>query len=281
MGKPLKYKEMLRELRSCLEELPEHRRGENKQYELRDAGLSAFSVFYMQAPSFLAWQEDMEKKKGKNNARSLFGIEKILGVEQIKNLLDPVAEEAMGRPFWRMYHGLERRGQLQGYEGVGGTTMISLDGTQHQASQAIHCEQCRVTMRKEKAYYEHQVLLAVVCAPEQAHVICLEPEFIRPQDGHEKQDCEQAAIKRWVQRHAGEFGPWWVTVLTDDLHSHQPTCAWLIAHKMFFRAQLWSWPATSSQRALVLSPAGFCGAYRLASGLRHVSSRAHGPGRPP
>ena len=112
--------------------------------------------------------------------------------------------------------------------------MISLDGTQHQASQAIYCEQCRVSVRKEKAYYEHQVLLAVVCAPEQAHVICLEPEFIRPQDGHKKQDCEQAAIKRWVQRHAGEFEPWRVTVLTDDLHSHQPTCEWLIAHKMFF-----------------------------------------------
>jgi len=83
MSKPLKYKEMLRELRGCLEELPEHRRGENKPYELRDAGLSAFSVFYMQAPSFLAWQGDMEKKKGKNNARSLFGIAKIPGVEQI------------------------------------------------------------------------------------------------------------------------------------------------------------------------------------------------------
>ena len=83
MGKPWKYKEMLREQQGCLEELPDHRRGENEQYELGDAGLSAFSVFYMQAPSFLAWQGDMEKKKGKKNGRSLFGIAKIPGVEQI------------------------------------------------------------------------------------------------------------------------------------------------------------------------------------------------------
>jgi hypothetical protein len=65
-------------------------------------------------------------------------------------------------------------------------------------------------------------------------VICLEPEFITPQDGHNKQDCEQAAIKRWVKRHAGKFAPWSVTVLADDLHSHQPTCELLIANKMYF-----------------------------------------------
>lgn len=238
MSKHVQYKEMLREVGDALAELPEHRRGENWQYELRDAGLSAFSVFYMQAPSFLAWQEDMEKKKGKNNARSLFGIRKTPGVEQIKNLLDPVREEGLGRPFWWVYHELAGRGQLQGYQGVAGTYLISLDGTRHHASPVIHCPQCRVTVRKEKASYEHQVLLAVVCAPEREQVICLEPEFITPQDGHDKQDCEQAAIKRWVQRHGpgptGEFAPWRVTVLADDLHSHQPMCELLMAQQMYF-----------------------------------------------
>ena len=91
-----------------------------------------------------------------------------------------------------------------------------------------------MTVHKESVHYAHQVLLAVLCAPGQEQVICLEPEFITPQDGHKKQDCEQAAIKRWVQRHADKFAPWSVTVLTDDLHSHQPTCEWLIAHKMYF-----------------------------------------------
>ena len=44
---------------------------------------------------------------------------------------------------------------------------------------------------------------AVLCGAGQAQVVCLEPEFITPQDGHEKQDCEQQAIKRWVKRNAG------------------------------------------------------------------------------
>ena len=36
------------------------------------------------------------------------------------------------------------------------------------------------------------------------HVISLEPEFIVPQDGHEKQDCEIQAGKRWLEKN-GEY----------------------------------------------------------------------------
>jgi len=91
-----------------------------------------------------------------------------------------------------------------------------------------------VTVRDEKTYYAHLVMLAVLNAPEKKQVFCLDPEFITPQDGHEKQDCEQQAIKRWVERNAERFEPWQVTILTDDLHCHQPFCELLRKHKMHF-----------------------------------------------
>ena len=53
---------MLEGMRQDLEGVPEHRTGRNTQYEIADAGLGAFSVFYMQSPSFLAHQRDMERK---------------------------------------------------------------------------------------------------------------------------------------------------------------------------------------------------------------------------
>lgn len=234
MGAGLKYKEMLRMLRSRLEEIGEPRQGRNKQYELGDVGMSAFSVFYMQSPSFLSWQQDMEKRQGRNNAHSLFGIEEIPCVEQIKNILDRVDEKELEEVYWQVYEAMERRGQLQNFGTVRGTRLISLDGTQHHSSQKIHCQNCRVTVQQERAYYSHQVLLAVVNAPGQEHVICLAPEFIRPQDGKSKQDCEQAAIKRWLSKHSQRFAPWSVTLVADDLHSHQPTCELVIAHQQYF-----------------------------------------------
>jgi hypothetical protein len=53
-------------------------------------------------------------------------------------------------------------------------------------------------------------------------VIALAPEFITPQDGSDQQDCEVAAAKRWVSTHANQFIGQPVTLLGDDLYSHQP-----------------------------------------------------------
>ena len=78
------------------------------------------------------------------------------------------------------------------------------------------------------------VLAAVLVAPGKEHVIPLDPEFISPQDGHNKQDCEQQAIKRWVKRNAGRFAPWKLTILTDDLHSHEPLCELLANNKVHY-----------------------------------------------
>lgn len=234
MNKGLKFGEMLGMLKAGLAEIPEHRGGQNTQYEIADAGLSAFSVFFMQSPSFLAHQREMERKKGRNNARSLFGVQVIPSDGQTRNLLDPVEPVWLGMPFWEIYTRLADGGLLEDYRGIGGTRLVSLDGSQYFSSQRIHCDSCRVKVQDEQTTYFHQALLAVVCAPGKEHVVCLEPEFILPQDGHEKQDCEQQAMKRWVHRHASRFDPWGTTILADDLHCHQPICEELLAHKMHF-----------------------------------------------
>jgi hypothetical protein len=230
----MKFGEMLEGLRQDLDGVPEHRTGRNTRYEIADAGLGAFSVFYMQSPSFLAHQRDMQRKKSRNNAQGLFGIERIPSDGQIRNLLDPVEASALYGGFWEIYERLEERGHLEEYRGIADTRLISLDGSQYFSSQKIHCPHCQVTVRDETAYYSHTVMLAVVCAPGAEQVICLDPEFIRPQDGHEKQDCEQQASKRWVERNAQRFEPWGVTILADDLHAHQPFCELLLKHKMHF-----------------------------------------------
>ncbi len=234
MGKRLKFQEMVRFAHQSLEKAPDHRQGKNSQYEIADAGSGAFSAFYMQAPSFLAHQRDMQKRKGQNNAHSLFEMETIPSDGQIRNLLDPVQASYLRPPFWQVYERLQAGKYLDDYRSVGQTQLLSFDGTQYFSSQKIHCPNCTVRVREEQEYYSHSVLAAVLVAPGQEHVIALEPEFITPQDGHDKQDCEQQAIKRWVKRNAERFEPWQVTAMTDDLHSHQPLCELLIENKMHF-----------------------------------------------
>lgn len=73
MAKRVRFQEMLEDLREGLHAIPEHRQGRNTQYEIEDAGLAAFSVFYLQSPSFLAYQQQMRERQGQDNARSCLG----------------------------------------------------------------------------------------------------------------------------------------------------------------------------------------------------------------
>jgi hypothetical protein len=234
MTKPVRFQEMLAIYRNSLTTIPDPRKGSNTQYEVEDAGLSAFSVFYLQSPSFLAHQQQMKKRLGRDNARSLFGIENIPGDAQIRNLLDPTDPRLLGEPFWEIYGRVRASGHLDSYRHIGGTFLCSMDGTRSFSSEKIHCDNCTVYESGDRTDYAHMVVAAVLSAPGQSHVLALEPEFIVPQDGHDKQDCEQEAIKRWVKRNAKRFEPWEVTILTDDLHSHQPLCALLLENEFHF-----------------------------------------------
>jgi hypothetical protein len=73
-------------------------------------------------------------------------------------------------------------------------------------------------------HYYHSAIIPVLVKPESRHVLSLTPEFIVPQDGHKKQDCERAAVKRWLQQHHAHYQPHTVTFLGDDLYANQPLC---------------------------------------------------------
>jgi hypothetical protein len=228
------FESLMKPLRDSFKQLPDHRQGKNTTYAIKDAAAGAFSVFFMQSPSFLAHQRDMQRKQGRNNAASLFGVEQIPSDPQLRNLLDPIAPEHLRAPYWALYEQLQAGGHLHQYVGFANNLLLALDGTYYFSSQKLHCENCTVHTHGEQTRYSHAAVTPVLVAPGQSSVISLEPEFILPQDGSEKQDCEQQAVKRWLARNAQRFAPWSVTILTDDLHSRQPFCALLLQHRFNF-----------------------------------------------
>jgi hypothetical protein len=64
----------------------------------------------------------------------------------------------------------------------------------------------------------------VLVKPDCEQVLALPPEFIVPQDGQEKQDCERTAVKRWLIQHHEHFAEHKITYLGDDLYANQPLC---------------------------------------------------------
>src|SRR4051794_41966275 len=52
-------------LRGCCQSLPDLRRGGDVRYTMADIGLSAFFLFFLQSPSFLAHQRRLEAGEGR------------------------------------------------------------------------------------------------------------------------------------------------------------------------------------------------------------------------
>ena len=235
MYEALKLTRMIKGLEQTFEKFPEHRRGKNSQYEIADAGMGAFSVFFTQSPSFLAYQRDLKLRKGRSNAEKLFALRDIPSDNQIRSLLDPISPRHLEAYYREIFRDLERDGVLKGFQSFANTLLVAIDGTEYFSSKKIACEQCsqRIVKSGEINYF-HSVLTPVIVQPGNEHVISLEPEFIIPQDGHEKQDCEIQAGKRWLEKHGDFYAKRGVTILGNDLYSRQPFCQALRDKRLHF-----------------------------------------------
>jgi len=225
-------------IRRRLAAFHDRRIGKNKKYSMEDIALSAFSVFYTQCPSFLASQKAMRQNKGRSNAQTLFQIEEIPSDNHVRDTLDEVAPEELYPIYNEIFEGLRDSKVLRSFQTLGGTTPIALDGTWYFSSQNIHCDQCtRIEHRNGEITYYHSAITPVIVAPGQKHAIALRPEFIAPQDGHDKQDCEIAAAKRWLDKEAARYLSGLndnVTYLGDDLYAHQPFCRRVLLQRSHF-----------------------------------------------
>lgn len=231
MSKPLALKKIISHFRESWQGLPDERKANNNtRYRIADAGLAAFSTFFLQLPSFLAFQRRMEQSKGRSNSQSLFQVEQIPSDAQIRNLLDPLTPEQFDGDYRWVVAELEKSGHLQPFRSQANTLLVALDGVTYHSSTTIHCAECLQREDKQGVlHYYHSAIAPIIVHPNLAHVLPLPPELIVPQDGHEKQDCERSAVKRWLTRHAPHDVPGTITYLGDDLYANQPLCQ-QIAH---------------------------------------------------
>jgi hypothetical protein len=104
------------------------------------------------------------------------------------------------------------------------------------SSEKISCPKClKREDRTGTEHFYHRAITPVFVKDGQVQVLPLPPEFITPQDGSEKQDCERVAAKRWLAQHHKHFDDYSITYLGDDMYANQPLCQ-LIAetYRQFF-----------------------------------------------
>src|SRR3954469_12695286 len=193
---------LLSELKEVCAGLEDKRQGPGYRYTMADIGLAAFSVFFLQSPSCLGHQRALAEGHGRSNCQTLLGMAAIPSDSHIRQMLDGNSPGAFDGLFIKALETVAAADGLSAFQRLGGRLLIALDGTEHHCSRKIGCPQCS-TRRRADGGVEcfHSFLGASVVAPGHAQVLPLPAEFITPQDGAGKQDCERAAAKRWLARH--------------------------------------------------------------------------------
>mgnify|MGYP002636165549 CR=1 FL=1 len=219
---------LISDLREVCAGLPDRRQGpaSARTYSMADIGLSAFALFFMGSPSFLAHQRVLAQGHRLSNCQTLFGMSAIPTDNHIRQMLDGVSPTAFDGLFFNALEMLADGEALAPFQRLDGRLLVALDGTEHHCSRKIRCAQCSTRRRTDGGTeFFHTFLGASLVAPGHTQVLPLPPEPIAPQDGTEKQDCERNAAKRWLATYAPSMARYRPVYLGDDLFACQPIVA--------------------------------------------------------
>lgn len=207
-------------VRGGFERIPDWR-AENVSISLSDALMSGFAMFSLKDPSLLAYDE---RRRTDSNLRSIYGIENAPCDTQMRTILDDVESVEIRPVFKRVHRQLEQSGELCKFKFLGGSYLVSLDGTGYFCSKKVHCDACleKVNKKTGEVTYYHQLLGGVIIHPNRQEVIPLMPEPIVKQDGETKNDCERNAAKRFLAQLKQDYPHMTFTITEDALSPNAP-----------------------------------------------------------
>jgi hypothetical protein len=218
--------------RTDLRGLADKRRVKNSQFSMRDIGLAGFAPFFMQSPSFLSHRRQICERigHGRSNCQTLLGMGEIPTDNHIRTMLDDVEPSNLYRLFDEVLAVVQSAGALPSLTNLGGHTLIAMDGTQYFCSNKLSCRNCSTRKRVNgQIDYFHTVVAASIVKPDKNWVLPLRPEFVEPQQGYEKQDCESRALRRWLELNGSRYSTLNAVYLGDGIYSKQPVCEAVLA----------------------------------------------------
>jgi hypothetical protein len=199
-------------------------------YDLSDILMSGVAMFFFQDPSLLAFQERLLRKHERCNLQTMFGVKAVPKDSQMRERLDEVELEGVRVVLPELFEQMRRTGWVSQWRNEisegrnkGFYYVCAFDGSDYYSSEKISCENCLERRnRAGEINYRHTVVAGTLVKSGKREILPLDAEICRPQDGHEKQDCESEAGKRLLRRIRSEHPHLSLVVTGDDLYSRVP-----------------------------------------------------------
>jgi hypothetical protein len=219
----LRFRALVEVFGGAVDQIPDSRREASTRYSLRDYYLSGLAMFFLQDSSLLEFQRRIQDQTQRNNLSSVFGVQQIPSDSQMREVVDQHSWEPLRGVFREYLRRAQRSKVLEQFQFLGERYLVTLDGSEYFRSEALECPGCLRCERKDgRVEHYHQILQPALVRPGLPQVLPLAPEFIRAQDGANKQDCETNAGKRLIRKIRQEYRQLSITILGDSLYSTGP-----------------------------------------------------------
>src|SRR5271156_4088180 len=117
---------LISDLREVCAGVPDRRQEPgNCGYTMADIGLSAFSLFFMGSPSFLAHQRILAQGHGRSNCETLFGMRAIPSDNYIRLMLDGASPAAFDGLFFKALERVAEGNALAPFQHLGGRVLVA------------------------------------------------------------------------------------------------------------------------------------------------------------
>jgi hypothetical protein len=218
--KALSAKSLLKCVRTVFQHVPEN--SKRREISLTDCLMSALAMFGMKSPSLLAFDGPKLEETVQHNLKTLYDVNRVPSDTRMREVLDGVDPRNIREAFGAVFHQAQRGKLLETYSFFDGYLCL-IDGTEIFNSEKVHCDHCcRKEHKDGRITYHHQMLGAVIAHPKHRQVIPFCPEPITKQDGATKNDCEQNALRRFLQDLKSEHPRLPLTICCDALSATAP-----------------------------------------------------------
>jgi hypothetical protein len=202
--------------------------------KLTDILMSSFAVFSLKCPSLLSFEDELrfgEEKRRIENLMRLYNIERVPSDTQLRDVLDFINHSQYRSIFKNLFSYVQRAKTLESFEFIKLNNdpyyLIACDGTGYFRSEKIQCQDCLVSEHIDKEgnatiKYGHNMLAGSLVHPNQKQVIPFYPEPIARLDGTSKNDSEQTAFRRFLEKLRSDHPKLKLIFLLDALYANGP-----------------------------------------------------------
>ncbi|MFT4566377.1 MAG: hypothetical protein ACI9FN_001332, partial [Saprospiraceae bacterium] len=200
--------------------MPDYR-GKRATYSMSEIVLAGVTMFLFKEGSRNQLNEDREEDQFRRNYKTMFGLRlpHLDTVSDVMNKLDTDLLESCRRDVIKYL--LDKR-TLHKFRLLGKYFTIAIDGSGVYAFDKQPYAGCpSKTSKKGKTTWNQNVLEAkIVCS--NGFRLSIATEWLKNEDGSLKQDCEQKALKRLVERLKRDFPRLPICILLDGLFAAGP-----------------------------------------------------------